>query len=143
MLEEPQYSKECLVCKFFKDEDLVEVTLWSSVNLSTSITGKAVVWVKSDTPGATAYRLHCSLNKPPSSTLKYLNGNWYYLYWRDSWYYTKPRSWILTPISLRLGTHLIPVMETPSLWTGHKNTTDESERTQTKSGSKELAPILV
>jgi hypothetical protein len=68
------------VVKFFEDEDLVEVTLWSSANLPTSLTGQAAVWVKSDTPGATTYRLQRSLNEPPSPAIEYLNGDWYFLY---------------------------------------------------------------
>jgi hypothetical protein len=55
----------------------------------------------------------------------------------------KPRSRILTPISLGLGTHLIPATETPSLWIGRESMTDESKRTQTESGSNKLAPVLV
>jgi hypothetical protein len=42
--------------------------------------------------------------------IKYINNEWYYLYWNKGSYYTKQWSKIPTPISFGLGTHCMPAI---------------------------------
>jgi len=73
--------------------------------------GWAAIWEQSTKPNKSTYHLRHSYNDRSFPAIKYINRNWYYLYWDNRKYYTRFHSHILTPISLGLGTHQMPLID--------------------------------
>jgi hypothetical protein len=95
-------------------------------DLPFTLTRKATIWVESKQPEASAYHLRHPYNDKSFPAIEYINNQWYYLDWNCGRYYTGPLSYIMTPISLDLGTLQAPVVNIALLPREPVETTSES-----------------
>jgi hypothetical protein len=105
-------SEDCIVIEFLKNRESVEVSPQSHADLPFSLIGRAAIWDQLAKPNKSTYHLCHSYDNHSFPAIKYINHDWYYLYWDNGKYYTRFQSHILTPISLGLGTHQMLSIDT-------------------------------
>jgi len=103
-LDEPPYLPENIVVDFPGTKEAVKLVPWVKADLPFTLTRKTAIWIESERPEASTYHLQHPYYDKSFPAIKYINNQWYYLDWNKGKYYTRPLSYISTPISLGLGT---------------------------------------
>ena len=82
-------SNECVVIEFPENDDPIEVKTRANTNLPLLLMGWAAIWANLTRPETNTYRLSSPSPTQEFPVIKYINNEWYYLYWDKGSYYTK------------------------------------------------------